>query len=175
MNMKFWNAGAGKAEDIVHAVKNAEAVTIPAGSPVIFQMNGTDDGLAVVLPSSSTAAKVSGFAAGVLVKTLEPGRLGDVQVYGFNRKTLIARGTRAASTAAWPTMASLAIGDVLSIDTALNGFVSSAAGGNSAVQAFAVAAEAIASGSGFASSANSGNPASATVYYQAVKTFLRYM
>ena len=175
MNMKFWNAGSGRPEDIVHAVKNAEAVTISAGSPVIYQMNGTDDGLAVILPSSSTAAKVSGFAAGVLAKTLSPGQLGDVQVYGFNRKTLIARGTRANSTAAWPTMASLVIGDVLSIDTVLNGFVSSAAGANSAYQAYAVAAEAIASGSGFVSSNNGGNPASATVYYQAVKTFLRFM
>ena len=175
MNMKFWNAGSGKPEDIIHVVKNLEAVTIPVGTPVVYAMSGTDDGLGVILPSSSTAARISVFCAGVTIKAMEPGKMENVQCYGFNRKTALFRGSRAASTAAWPTMAAMSLGDVLAIDQAGNGFISSASAANSAFQPMAVLAEAVASGSGFASSNNGQNPASALSYYQLVKTFLRFM
>jgi len=173
MNHKFWNAGTGKAEDIVHAVKNAELVTIPAGTPVVYAFNGTDDGLAVILPSSSTAAKIGAFAAGITVKAIEPGRLGEVQVYGFNRKTLLARATRANSTSDWPTMGSAVIGTTMGIDSTVNGIN---AGGVAALDATIVIAESIAAGPTLGSSVGGGAlGASATVYMQAVKTFLRFM
>jgi len=172
MNHKFWNAGTGKAEDIVHAVKNAELVSIPAGTPVVYAMNGTDDGLAVIMPSSSTAAKIGAFAAGILVKTVMPGQLADVQVYGFNRKTLLARATRAASTNDWPTMASLVIGTTLGIDSTVNGVSPS---GVTVKDASFVAAESLAAGPTLGSSNPGVGPASGTVFYQSVKTFLRFM
>lgn len=176
MNMKFWNAGSGKAEDLVHVVKNAETVTIPTGTPVVYAFNGTDDGLAVILPSSSTAAKIAVFQAGVAVHDILPGRMENVQVYGFNRKSLFVRGTRAASTAAWASAAAISIGEVMSINSALNGFSNAGAlPGSNQFLAQVVAAEAVASGTTLASSDNGFNAASATVYLQPVKTFLRFM
>lgn len=175
MNMKFWNAGGGKPEDLIHVVKNLETITIPAGAPVVYAFNGTDDGLGVVLPSSSSAAKSTNFCAGVTVKEIPAGKLENVQVYGFHRKTLIARATRANSTTPWPTMASVEMGAILGIDTALNGFISTAAAAASAFQPFAVAAELVAAGPTLASSNNGMNAASATVYHQGIKAFLRFM
>lgn len=172
MNHKFWNAGSGKAEDIVHAVKNAELVTITAGVPVIFAMTGTDDGLGVVLPSSSTAAKIASFAAGITTRSMASGQLGEVQVYGFNRKTLVARATRANSTSDWPTMAALALGVTLGIDSAFN---ACGAAGVTVPDASIVAAEALAAGPTLGSSNPGAGPASGTVFLQAIKTFIRFM
>ena len=172
MNHKFWNGGQGKPEGIVHAVKNAELVTIPAGTPVVYAFNGTDDGLAVIMPSSSTAAKIGAFAAGVTVKSIEPGKLGDIQVYGFNRKTLLARGTRANSTSDWPTMAALAIGATLGVNSTNNAVD---AAGIAASDASIFAAESLAAGPTLGSSNVGAGVASGTIYYQALKTFLRFM
>lgn len=166
MNHKFWNAGGGKPEGITHAVKNAEAVTIPAGVPVAYAMNGTDDGLAVVLAATS-GANFANFVAGITTKAIEPGKLGEVQVYGFSKSVKLARATRAATNAAWPTMAAAANGITLGVDTALNAV---SAGAASMLDPFIVLAEAVAAGPTLASNAGSG-----TVYLQAVRTFLRFM
>lgn len=168
MNHKFWNAGGGKPEDVTHVVKNAENVTIRAGVPVVYAFNGTDDGLAVVLPSSSTATNVTQLTAGLVVKDISPGKLGEVQVYGFFRKGLIARATRAATNGNWGSMASLNLGSALGIDTTLNGLGSAA--GVSIADMAVVLAENIASLPSLPSSAGSG-----TIYYQPAKVFLRFM
>jgi hypothetical protein len=176
MNMKFWNAGGGKNEDLIHVVKNAEAsVEIPAGTPCIYAMNGTDDGLAVVLPSSSTAVKASVFLAGVAQKTIPIGKMENVQVYGFNRFTRVYRGSRAASTDAWPTFAAFAIGDILQVNTVANAFASSAVGAQSGYQPMVVVAEVVASVATMASSVLGINAASALSFFSGVKTFLRFM
>ena len=120
--MKFWNAGGGKAEDIIHVVKNAESIKIPTGTPVVYAMNGTDDGLAVILPASSSAAKLAAFMAGVTIHDIEPGKMENIQVYGFNRRTNVVRGTRAASTDSWPAGPALSIGAVLTVNSTANGF-----------------------------------------------------
>jgi hypothetical protein len=169
MNHKFWNAGTGKPEDIIHAVKNAEAVTIPAGVPVVYVMNGTDDGLAVVLPSTAGSVKTAGLTAGITTKAIEPGRLADIQVYGFNRGTKVARATRAATTDAWPTMPAIVFGSPAGIDLAKN--VIDPAGGQTMLKAGAiVVAENIGAGPTLPATAGTG-----TVYTQAIKTFLRFM
>lgn len=176
MNMKFWNAGVGRPEDLVHVVKNIEAsVVIPAGSPCIYAMNGTDDGLGVVLPSSSTAAKASVFLAGVAAKEIPVGKLENVQVYGFNRFTRVYRGSRAASTDPWPTFAALAIGDILQLDLANNAFVLSGAGAQSGFQPMVVVAEIVAATPTQASNVLGMNPSNSLKYYQGIKTFLRFM
>jgi len=175
MNMKFWNAGSGKAEDIIHAVKNGDTVVIKAGMTVVYAMNGTDDGLSVILPQNSTAAKVNAFTAGIAVHDIQVGQLENIQVYGFNRKTLVVRGTRAASTDAWPTMASIGVAEALTLNSLVNAMQpgGTIAAGN--IQPFAVAAEQIAAGPTLAATNNGGNPGSATVYYQAIKSFLRFL
>jgi hypothetical protein len=176
MNMKFWNAGYGKAEDQIHVVKNAEAsAEIPAGTPVIYALNGTDDGLAVVLPSSSTAAKASVLMAGITVKTMPVGKIDNVQVYGFNRFTRVYRGSRAATTDAWPTFAAFAIGDILQVNTVANAMASSGTGPQTAFQPMVVVAEVVASVATQASSVLGTNPATNLSFYQGVKTFLRFM
>jgi hypothetical protein len=167
MNHKFWNAGVGKPEGVTHAVKNLEAVKILAGTAVVFAMNGTDDGLGVVNPST-LPANVNNFTAGLTTKDIEPGKLGEVQVYGFFRKAALARATRANTTTAWPTMASLALGVPLNVDTVLNGIASG--GGSSMANNPLILAEAVAAGPTLGSSAGSG-----TVYNQGVKVFLRFM
>lgn len=172
MNHKFWNAGAGKPEGVTHAVKNAEAVTIPAGTPVVYAMNGTDDGLAVILPSSAGSTKMQTFVAGVTVKDILPGRLGEIQVYGFNRKSLIFRGTRAASTDSWPTFAAAANAITLGINTAMNAFDP---GGASQVDPFVILGEQLSATPTLPSSNIGAGSAGATNYYQAAKTFLRFM
>jgi len=173
MNHKFWNGGQGKSEGIVHAVKNAELVTIPGGTPVVFAMAGNvDDGLAVVLPSSSTAAKIGAFGAGITVNNIPAGKLGEVQVYGFNRKTLVGRATRANSTSDWPTMASIALAATLGMDSTLN---ACSPAGVAVVDGAIYAAEALAAGPTLGSSNPGAGPASGTVFLQAVKTFLRFM
>lgn len=174
MNHKMWSRD--KAEDNLIGVKNIETtLDIEAGRPMIFAMSGTDDGLGVVLPSSSTAAKIGAFTAGVAVRTLGAGKQGDCQVYGFNRNTKVVRGTRAASTDAWPSFAAFAIGDILSVDSTNNCFGRFGAASNLAVKWPFVIAEALASVTTMASSVLGGNAASATVYLQTAKSFIKMM
>jgi len=178
MNFKFWNAGSGKSEGMVHVVKNAESsAVILAGQPAIFNMNGTDDGLAVVLPTSSTAAKIASFTAGVVVKDIPVGTLQNVQVYGLNRHTKIVRATRAASTNDWASNSSnsFAIGDILVVDSVNNAWIKSGTASNNGNNVCAVVAETMGNFTGATSSANGINPGSATIYYQGIKTFLRFM
>lgn len=175
MNHKFWNKD--KAEDIVVTVKNVEVTSvIQSGQPCILAMAANiDDGLGVILPSNSTAVKVGAFFMGVAVKSLNPGVVGDCQVWGFNRHTKVIRGTRAASTDAWPTFAAVTIGDLLSIDTVNNCFARSGAASNIGIKWPFNVAETLASVTTMASSVLGQNAQSATAYLQGLRTFLRCM
>ena len=176
MNFKFWNAGGGKSEGMVHVVKNVDTVTIQAGQPCIFIMNGTDDGLAVVASNNAgaTAAKIALGTAGPAVRNIEPGTMQNVQVYGFNRHTKILRGTRGASTNDWASnTVSYAIGDIL-VASSNGAWVQSGVATNG-VQAGVVVAATLGSFASQPSSNNGMNAASATQYFDAVKTFIRLM
>lgn len=174
MNHKFWDRD--KAEDIVVTVKNIEATSIIyAGQPCILGMTGTDDGIGVVLPSSSSAAKVGAFFMGVAIRNMNPGQVNDCQVFGFNRNTKVIRGTRAASTDSWPSFAAITIGDLLSIDTVNNCFARSGAASNIGIKWPFNVAESMASVTTMASSVLGQNAASALVFLQSVKTFIRSM
>src|SRR4051812_24381 len=93
----------GNKRDIVAiVVKNAEAsATIPVGSPLCFVMNGTDDGLGVVLPGTGGAVKATSLMAGVALTSMLAGGYGESQVFGFCQNVVLRRQTRAASTDAF--------------------------------------------------------------------------
>jgi hypothetical protein len=116
-----------------YTVQNAEAsASIPRGTPVAFTMNGTSDGLAVILPSSS-AAKAHAFAFGVALGDIAAGRYGDVLIRGFAVKAAVLLQTRTASGESWST-GSIAQAVLLKIDTVNNVFASS--GGTLAATAY---------------------------------------
>lgn len=105
-------------------VKNGEAsAQMPLGTPVAFTFSGTDDGLAVILPSSS-AAKAHAFAFGVTTGAINAGDKGEVMVRGFVRKALMLLQTRAASTDSW-SASTHSQGVLLNIDTVNNVFSTS--------------------------------------------------
>lgn len=122
--MRVGVIGKDKPERNFIVVANADTVVIPIGSPLVFAINGTQDGLAVVLPSTAGAALSANCPAGIANGTSfplnqEPIGLGDmVQIAGICNYTLISF-TRAASTNTWAA-STLSLGDVLSIDTVNN-------------------------------------------------------
>lgn len=127
-------AGNSSAEKIVLGVRSAESsASIPAGSPVCLNMNATNDGLAVILPSNS-AAKTHALFFGVAVDAISAGSTGEVTVFGFVKTMKILLGTRAASTDSWTSTQSHAAFCMLNVDTVNNAFSSS--GGTLAVTAF---------------------------------------
>jgi hypothetical protein len=118
--MRFQTLG-NKPGFVSERVKSAEAsATIGAGRPVILDLSATEDGLRVVLPSSSTAAKIAQFSFGIVMKDLLPGQLGEAQQSGIFNTAIIAVATRAASTDAFASLAAGSIGQILTINTTHN-------------------------------------------------------
>lgn len=102
-------------------VRNAEAsAVIPAGSPVVLVMNGTNDGCDVVLPSTSSLAKLIGFGYGVASRAMNAGDAGEAVVYGFVNSVILSRQTRAASTDVWASEPARSVGEFLTINTTIN-------------------------------------------------------
>ena len=122
------NPGANKADNIMVAIRNAEAsASIPAGAPVVLVMNATNDGADVVLPSTSASAlKIQGLRYGVNTRTLAAGDYGNAVVFGLTNNLLLIRQTRSDSTGNWATGAALSVGQFLSIDTVNNAYVTAA-------------------------------------------------
>jgi hypothetical protein len=185
MNLKSLNKD--KPEALENLVKNAEAAdTIPAGSPVALVLNGTDDGLAVVLPKTATAVKGHTLNYGVALGPIAVGQRGRAQAYGFCRNTVTVVRTRSASDANWASTAAGAVGDPLIIDTANNAFkrasipavdVTGTAGSDTIARDFnmfaplAVLAQTLGSASTVASTAEDTRLVSTAL----VKTFLRML
>lgn len=122
-----FSAGAGSVhrENIVGVFKNGEvSSTLAIGQPVVLALNGTDDGLAVVLPATAGAAKTTGLGIGVVVAPngIAAGQLGDVQVYGLCLNVKLTAVTRTGTGTVWASYVSGAIGDILEIETVSNGF-----------------------------------------------------
>jgi hypothetical protein len=119
--------GSTHRETIIGTFKNAEAsLTLGLGTPVVLSFNGTDDGLAVALPSTvgAAAAKNAGFPAGVVVSPngILAGAIGDVQTWGLCLQAKVVAATRSATSAAWVSYASQDTGAVLEVDTVANAF-----------------------------------------------------
>jgi hypothetical protein len=146
----------GNKGDLLQSpVKNADATlagTMAVGTPVVLQLNGTDDGLAVVLPSTAGAAQTEACMYGVLTQALPYLQTGYAMRNGVVSNAVIVRATRAATTDSWSSSASIASWAALSVDTLNNGFTTvSASAGASRYQAFAVLAQSISSIAGTAS------------------------
>lgn len=103
-------------------VRNSETVTIPRGTPVILAFNGTEDGFAVVLPSTAGAALSAAFYFGVATDDILAGQVGEARRDGLCNYCLISQSTRTASTNSFSTQNSLNSGVLLAIDTVYNAF-----------------------------------------------------
>lgn len=103
--------------------QNIEAsASIPVGTPILFAMNGTADGYAAHLPSSSSAAKSPELFAGIAngPTAIVAGQSGGAQVWGLCEYALVVQQSRAASTDVYASAAALSIGQALAIDTVNN-------------------------------------------------------
>ena len=176
--MRFKRVG-NKNDTVSLVVKSAESsATIPRGNPVCLVSNGTDDGLAVVLPTTGGAAKATSLAFGVTLSAINPSAYGEVQVYGFCRAAKYSRArTRAASTDAYASTAALSVGQILSIDTLAGagsgGFQPAALGAASGFLPYAVMMETLDSIETQASTTSATHVASFVTGY--CKVFLRMM
>jgi hypothetical protein len=178
--------GGDKAEAIVNPVRNRETSTIPVGTPVALVLDGTRDGLDVVLPATAAAAKAHTLSYGVAKTALPAGQLGNAQAYGFCRQSVMIVRSRSATDANWASTAARAVGVGLKVDTANNAFdyfaaptsyVTGSAASDTLAMNFdgfmpkAVLAEALASATTVASTAEDTRVYSTSL----VKTFLRML
>lgn len=114
--MRFKQIG-GKADAVTVTVKSAESSSIPQGSPLILAMNGTDDGLAVVLPSTAGDAQTNALFYGIAPVAIAPAALTDVIAFGYVPYAKLLVATRGASTDDWSSSASLDSWGILVVDT----------------------------------------------------------
>lgn len=153
-------------------VKNNESSsTISRGQPISYKLDGTDDGLGVVLPGTNGASMAQTLFAGVALNDIAAGKLGSARIYGIAPYTIVTRATRAASSDSWTSSQSVASGVLLSLDTINNAFLLGATVGASGFLAGAVLAQSIAVLTASATATSD----TRTVITAAVKTFLRAM
>lgn len=155
-----------KYQTVVVQVKNADTVALPNGTPVCFVYNGTDDGLAVVLPNTGGAAKATTLFAGVVEfsgsTSLPVSSVGDAFFFGMVTNARVLVTTRAATNANWASYPALAIGDALAIDTVNNAFTDIASGAQSAYVPVAALGFTLASATTQASTVTTGSLGSFT-------------
>ncbi len=113
-----------KLDKVLVSARSAEAsATIPVGTPVALVANGTDDGLAVVLPATSSAAKLASFQYGVACKDILPGEVGEVCVFGVcNVKLTLQTRANTSGGSSFSTAETVALGNLLTIFSAGNAF-----------------------------------------------------
>lgn len=173
------NPGRTSADRVAINVRNAEAsASIPVGSPVVMVMNATNDGIDVVLPSTSAALnKILAFRCGVTTRAMAAGDFGSAVVFGFHPSLLLLRQARTSSTVSWATEAARSVGEYLSIDTVNNMWVTAATtytnttGATVSVYPDAALAQTLASYAGSASATSD----TRTAITAAVKAFVRVM
>lgn len=111
-------------------VRNAETtITILKGAPMVYNMNGTNDGIDAISVEAVPAAK-QGFFAGISLQDILPGKIRESLVHGVCEFARILVASRAATTDAWASYAAGATGDILSFisGAGLQAFVRSGAG-----------------------------------------------
>lgn len=171
MNQKFIG---DKADRVTEPIQNVDTVAIPNGTPVCLKMNGTDDGLAVVLPGTQVAAQANSFVYGVYVGAASLGvnQFGKSIVHGIVPYALVTRMTRAASSDSWTSSASLAAGVLLAIDTINNCFLQASASlGSNNFLPFALLGASIASAAASATATSDAR----TVITVGVRVFVRML
>lgn len=149
----------GNKRDIVAVVvyNDESSAAIPLGAPVVLSLSGTQDGLAVVLPSTAADKKQSTFGYGVSLGngaggSLSAGSFGEAQVFGLNSNVKLLR-TRATSTDPY---VSIDVGALLKAESVSNCFQTVASNGASAFIPNAAVAFSIASIASTAASTASG-------------------
>lgn len=165
---------AGNLGDkVIVNCKSAEAsATIPRGTPVIAVLNATNDGLAVVLPSTAGAALSFMGKLGVATESMAPGDVSQAIAYGYVQYALITRMTRAASSDSWTSSASAASGVALGIDTLNNAFLLGASSaGSLPSQAFAMLVDSLASSAASATATSDAR----TAITNGVRAFVRML
>jgi len=179
-----------KRDEVYTVIHNAETVnTMSIGQIAVFVLNGTNDGLDCQLPATLGATQAQAVPAGVVatqgfnVAGIPSGGYGEACVYGFCPNVQLTQQTRASSTAAWATQASVAQFQTLIPETLSNGMttlaaqsfltVSTGTAGVAVSQhlAFAVIAQTLAS---FASSASATSD-TRTAITTMVKAFVRFL
>jgi hypothetical protein len=151
-------------------VHNDEAsLDIGAGQPCCFNFDGTDNGLAVVLPVTGTVAKHTTGLAGIANNAIAAGEKGTVQVYGPHDAVKLIKITRATSTDPYVSKPAIAIGDILQIQPLGNGVERNGAGAVAKFMAYAVAMEVVASNASSASTTSD----TSTEVTTTIKAFLR--
>lgn len=170
--MEIKQLNKDKPEGVVLQVHSGESsASIPAGTPVILALDGTNDGLDVILPGSESALANSALY-GVTLGVIASGAYGNVRAFGFNRETILRQRTRANTTDSWSAIVSLEKGHMLAIDTVNNAFSTKVASlAASAFLPVALLAETQASIAGSASTTANAS----TVQTTSVKTFVRFM
>jgi len=164
--MQFNQVG-NKADYISIVVKNNGTAALPAGSPVYFTFNGTDDGISIVDATAAAAAKYQLFA-GVIGAAIAPNAFGASVVYGFVNNAKVITQTRSATSVGYASTTVAAVGDVLVVDTANKAFSRNAAGATATAQGYAMAAQTL----NVASVASTTNDTS-TALFGTMKVFLR--
>lgn len=174
--MEIKSLNKDKPEGVILQVHSGEASSsIPLGTPVVLTLDGTNDGLDVVLPGSE-ALLANSMLFGVATETITAGAYGTVQCFGFCRNNVLRQRTRAGTSGTsntWASVASLAKGHMLAIDTVNNAFSTmSASMAASMFLPFAILAESVAS---VASGVSDSTLHSGTALTTSVKTFIRAM
>lgn len=118
--MRVKTLGADKPERDFRSCIFAEAVS--RGQPVVLRGNGTQDGVAVVLPSSGSAATVFSLLYGVATRDYAANEPGEVQCYGVCEAIALFRQTRSATTADWSSASSIPSYGVFLVDSTVNCF-----------------------------------------------------
>lgn len=163
-----------KRDNVMVVVRNAESsASIPQGSPLTLVLNGTNDGLDVVLPGTAGDAKNGAFKYGIASDTIANGAYGEAIVFGFCAYALMTKMTRAASTDSWTSSQSSASGIALGYDSLNNALVGNASmvGSLGTLHAAAVLASSLASSAASASATSD----TRTAITNAVKVFVRMM
>jgi hypothetical protein len=127
---------SNKPEKYIHSVRNADTVSIPAGTPLVLNLSATpqpptytnglapgwEDGLQVVMPSTAGAQNANLFYYGVAVNAIAPGQYGEALVFGVYQG-LIVRQTRAGTTVSWSVTPAVTVsGYALAVDPVNNAF-----------------------------------------------------
>lgn len=170
-----------KRDGVFVVIRNADTVTLTAGTPVVLTNNATNavnNGLDVVLPSSATAAAGNALLYGIVAAPagypqngVAVNGYGEAQVFGYTSDLVLVTQTRASSTNSWNSIASIASFNYLALDTVANGFDTIGTLAQSGFQPYAVLWQSLAS---YASSASTTSD-SRTAITSSVKAFLRIM
>ena len=170
--MRFAAVG-GKAGHILDNVRSHETNTIGRGRPLVLDLNGTDDGLSVVLPSTAGATKSASFLYGVATADIEYNGLSETLLYGICPFALVTINSRSATSASWASLDSVPPYQLLGLDIDNNAFniASANTGAGNAYFLFATLLDSIKSQAGSATASSD----TRLVILQGFRTFVKML